>query len=170
MKNILYSNICNSSLEELKQEYIDSHDLNEKDIKDIPESDIYHFWEACNEDWYEEFKYNMKVNMNNKKYIILGTLGLWDGKREVAAIEKGFDAILKCVYDSDYVEIFEEDEKLIIQTHHHDGTNMFEIKELTFSGFNIVENNFSKDYSFIKKIFNNDLHSRFPSFIKQLAF
>lgn len=163
MKNILYSNICNSSLEELKQDYSEAYDIPEEEKNNIPESELYRFWNVCNEDEYDNFKYYASKNMKNKKYIILGKLGLWHGIVEVAAIETGYNAIVKCFSDCDHVTVEDKEGKLLVTAHHHDGTNNFELRELAFEGEEKLEENNCPDMEFLNTLFFSNKFTKIPN-------
>jgi len=62
---------------------------------------------------------------------ITGTLGLWNGKKEIIP-EKETDletAIKRCIGDNtEELKISDVDGKLIVECSHHDGTNVFDIR------------------------------------------
>lgn len=67
-------------------------------------------------------------------WLVVGTLGLWDGPRKVWATGKCCDLIRKCVNNMDEVQITENSRgKVSITCQHHDGTNTFELRQLPYS-------------------------------------
>ena len=87
------------------------------------------------------YAYDNKCNDANG-YVISGTLGLWDGRHDIAlvivdSLEK---AIEKCVNNMDYIEIMYDDEKceIVVRVSHHDGTNAFTIRAISNADDEIV--------------------------------
>ena len=82
-------------------------------------------------------------------YIILGTLGLWIGRRTILPVgvfNTPYEAIMRCCGDSDILRIFTEPyNKLTVECCHHDGVNKFEIKQLNKLGMKQYENGLSID-------------------------
>ena len=72
------------------------------------------------------------------EFIICGTVGLWDGKREghsTKVFNSVKEAIIECnngFYGN--MCISEEEGKLLVDVSHHDGSNSLEIRELTEIG------------------------------------
>lgn len=79
------------------------------------------------------------------KYVVSGTVGLWDGKRE-AYLPMVFnsieDAIVKCNDGfNGYVSVEEKNyDRLFVEIAHHDGHNILEIRELTKLGEELTNN------------------------------
>lgn len=96
---------------------------------------------------YENMKYSKYAN---RKFIITGHLGLWDGKKEVISdVTVGLvDAIKKCVDNGDIwdYDVFINDDENYITVHakHHDGTNVFEIHLMTPEGATTYEEAYEK--------------------------
>ena len=78
------------------------------------------------------------------EFVVCGTIGLWDGKREgystklYNSIE---EAIIGC-NDGFYGNlcVTDEDGALLVDVSHHDGSNSFEIRELTAVGSEMWNN------------------------------
>lgn len=85
--------------------------------------------------------------MNEGQFIITGTLGLWDGSHEIKC-SKTFDTLLDaidacipncaCEIEADWHNGVVE-----VRVYHHDGTNCFDIHQLSKKGERAVE---SADY------------------------
>lgn len=88
------------------------------------------------------------------EYVITGSLGLWDGRHEVYCDEifsSLTDAINKTINGDCYVTVKEgKYGKLMVDIAHHDGTNHFEIKELTSKGKEMMDNNYCGDICKVK--------------------
>lgn len=76
----------------------------------------------------------------NKKYIVTGDIGLWDGVRKGVYIPRIFHSIIEAIYACNndfngYVKVVEENYgKMKVYINHHDGNNDLEIRELTKLG------------------------------------
>lgn len=97
--------------------------------------------EAMN-DW-EDFKSNMEYGDNNQPCMIIGSLGLWTGKHDIAPFKEEtlMGAINRCLsgdYDKEF-EIILTNGHIEVNVHHHDGTNCFEIWTLSEKGKREVE-------------------------------
>ena len=123
--------------EEMKQEY-------EEIYEEIPsEEELERFIEDTNNMFLDDERSNVEFyekQHGQKTYIILADLGLWDGRAEGGKIIKGlWNAISKCF--EDYNHIYEYRRRLCVDAIHHDGTNHFQIKELTPRGLEYIEKN-----------------------------
>lgn len=107
-----------------------------------------------------EIEFYEKEN-GQKQYIVLANLGLWNGRFDGGKIINGlWEAISQCF--EDFNEIYEEGGKLKVVAHHHDGTNYFEIKELTERGEEYSERHKwdMSDRELHQKLFNDSHYSR----------
>lgn len=117
-----------------------------------------------NQDCLDDEKSNVKFYENihgRKQYIVLADCGLWYGRRDGGKIIIGlWNAISQCF--EDYNEIYEEGGRLKVTAHHHDGTNYFQIKELTKRGEEFAERHKwdMSDRELHKKLFNDSHYSR----------
>lgn len=108
--------------------------------------------ERCNVEYYEK-------EHGQKTYVILADLGLWNGRAEGGKIIKGlWNAISKCF--EDYNHIYEYRLRLCVDAVHHDGTNHFQIKELTPVGLTYIENHpYMSDRELHQRLFNDSHYS-----------
>ena len=68
-----------------------------------------------------------------KHYVVLADLGLWNGRHDGGKVIEGlWNAIQKCF--EDYNTVYQDGKRLKVTAHHHDGTNYFQIRELTQRG------------------------------------
>ena len=128
---------CAYDKEEMKQEY-------EEIYGETPdEEELDRFIEDTNDMFLDDERSNVEFyekQYGQKTYIILADLGLWDGRAEGGKIIKGlWNAISKCF--EDYNHIYEYRRRLCVDAIHHDGTNHFQIKELTPRGLEYIEKN-----------------------------
>ena len=75
------------------------------------------------------------------KWIMTGSCGLWDGKHPAGTVFDTFDDFFyKAIKDCAYWKFWDENGHLYFQCSHHDGTNFFEIKQITERGERYLEN------------------------------
>lgn len=113
--------------EEIRQSLINS-----RGNEDPSDSDCWDEW-YCQCEWEWE-DVSEEAKQDKGYYIIVGTLGLWNGNFKGSCLIRGnlLDAIRKCL--EDYNRIYMYNKKLYIEATHHDGTNSFIIKKLTEKG------------------------------------
>ena len=102
------------------------------------------YWDQCRRifenDW-DDFKCNMKYSKWNVPCMITGSLGLWNGRPNIAPVycKTLIDAIAKCSDRCDDAEVNLKDGYIEVLGKHHDGTNCFEIHILSKKGLREVE-------------------------------
>lgn len=102
---------------------------------------VYRERECECDDLLGNLKYS-KVN-NDYHWVISGTLGLWNGRREVyqTLVDNLESAIRQCAGECDYIVVKKRGSVIYISAMHHDGTNSFEIRALTDVGRDRLERN-----------------------------
>lgn len=81
----------------------------------------------CEKERLEEF-------FDKKEVIFFGTVGRWDGDYKGGMMGNFWDIYWKAVKDCDYIKIYDANGHFYIQCSHHDGTNFYEVKEVTQKG------------------------------------
>lgn len=133
IKTMTLYNDYDYNVEDYRDNYLDYCVYNGIDVEDeIPMDFIHHIFD---EEWFGLFD-NLETNKNNTECVVLGSLGLWYGRRDITpAREKTLaDAIKKYVSGCDYTRIDIVDGHIEIKAIHHDGTNEFEIHILNKLG------------------------------------
>lgn len=104
--------------------------VSEEENEETFEEHIIDIW---NDSFYDNFglqSSNLSCSkIGNVPAIITGTLGLWDGKKEIVPVEcdSVAQAIYKCI-NYDYQCIYEDENgDLFVEDYHHDGVNIFKI-------------------------------------------
>ena len=117
---------------------------------------------------FEDFAYSMKHFMDGKTFVLIGTLGLWDGTYHVGAIVRGWDDLIdKMSMSGSYDMSFEDVAgKLIITQSHHDGTNIFEMRELTDKGIKKVDASYGVDKDLIDALGNIKCYTKNANYAK----
>jgi hypothetical protein len=108
-----------------------------------------------------------KADKEHEGYLIVGTLGLWNGKKDIYPeyYSDLMEAYQKCINNSDDVIVKLIDGALEISAMHHDGTNELYIKALTRKGAEVMHSyteGYEDDYfedmdddEFMKKFLND---------------
>lgn len=126
-------------------------------------------WLADRE-WYIERDRLVNHLSNAIRLIAIGNVGRWDGNRDAANIfstpEKTLASILK---DCDFWKVWDENGHLFVESSHHDGTNIFEIKMLTEQGWEYYQrwnygNDNRSEYAVMKRIATCSKYSHLPRF------
>ena len=101
-------------------------------------------------DWVEESHIEFDSLFNNKndqkKYVVTGSVGCWDGTRPNAYMDKVYnsisEAIMDCYsqYSQVWMEVYEENYgKLSFHLCHHDANDWLEVKEVTKLGCKLLD-------------------------------
>jgi hypothetical protein len=117
-------------------------ELIERDIKKDSEEYYELYTDACTMN-FEDFMSNLKYSNNNQPCVIIGSLGLWNGKHTIypVVMDNVVDAIYKCLgNDAITMDIYKVNGYLEVNIYHHDGCNTFEIHLLNNKGLNAGEN------------------------------
>ena len=133
IKEMTLYNDYDYNVEDYRDEYLDYCDCNDIEVEDEIPMDFIH--RIFDEEWFGLFD-NLEINKYNTECVVLGSLGLWNGRRDIIPTrEKTFaDAIRKCVDCSEYACIKIVNGHIEVKGIHHDGTNEFEIHILNKLG------------------------------------
>lgn len=144
-KDMIYPNciLCNTIIDLTDDEVQDYNEENGTNLPSYEIANIFRYIEV--EEFFENIKYS---SLKDEKVVILGTLGLWNGRHEIepcvcSDIEK---AINKCIGKADDFCIKQEKGYIFVDAYHHDGTNNFIIKLLNDKGINTKKGDLSKKY------------------------
>ena len=141
--------------------------IEEDDINDVL---IYDYLRMCLDNDFDDFKINFKEELDNHYYVVTGTVGRWDGRYSGGIVVNGLDEIMKLLRDCEYISIVDNNGHLEIKGSHHDGTNYFEVRELTDKGYDYYTRN---EYLFnskelCEKLYNSSNYSRLPRLHKKV--
>lgn len=144
IRTLLYTNTVldeNSYLEDYK-DHLEERNMTEKEL---PLGE--YISDCILSDW-ENFCIDLEHCENNVECVIVGTLGLWNGRKTIIPTKcKTIDsAISKCVGGSDYVTIRQINGHIELECSHHDSTNTFHIYLLNDKGINTKRGDLSKKH------------------------
>ena len=123
--------------EEIKEQYkefLEINNLPPEWVEDEEKINSYAFETVT--DYLDDVKSEIEFHENAhgyKTYLIIANLGLWFGNRRGGKVVKGLWNAISSTLD-DYNTIYQEGRTLKVDAIHHDGTNHFEIYELTEKG------------------------------------
>lgn len=139
MSRTLYDNhnINYTEWFEAFKEYCMDNDIDHTQYNEESERFLNWLYDSLSMDW-DDLMTNIKHDKNNNvDCIVVGSLGLWDGRHDIDA--KHFPtldrAIVACISGCDYIDITENEGVIYIKGIHHDGTNNFEIHKLNAKGY-----------------------------------
>lgn len=116
---------------------------------DLEDDEGYIMWDLLDEQLDDMFDNSYE----NKQYVVTGSLGLWDGRHN-GYIDKRFysirEAITECAYYTESIRVYEEKGHLFVDAYHHDGTNHYEIRELTKKGIDMLDDWYDGNISNVK--------------------
>lgn len=83
---------------------------------------------------WEEVKAELDKFFKGKTVIFFGSFGTWRGSFDGGKVGDFDDLFNDAVRDCDYIKFTDDNGALFLECSHHDGTNYFQIKELTGAG------------------------------------
>ena len=166
-QRIIYDNY--DILEKYEEEA--RYNLNERDIKDPSDDEIYNeCWELNQWEWEEEEQRLEDVFNGSDKFLAVGTCGRWDGNFAGGFIFSTLNELMSHFKDCDYKKIWDENGHFYMKGSHHDGTDSVEIKRLTDKGCSYYENwEYGSDNrterQVHEKLFNNSHYSNLINYM-----
>ena len=171
MKYTLYSNYYGwIDEEEIKQELIDCERVDDED--EITDEMVYNEMRFLEEEYWNDFAYELKKFFEKgSAWLLVGTLGLWDGRCKGGYIFNTYDEFLDCLKDCVYWEVVDDKGHLYVKGSHHDGTNLYEIKRISDFGYEWYNNYGCYIYDEEKvhtKMWNNNFMTGLPHFARDV--
>lgn len=155
------------------ESYIEFLNINNEDIPDIIEdSDLDEYIDGCISDDFSilvsEIR-NYERHHGEKEYVVIADLGLWNGRQAGGRIIKGLSSAIRRTFE-DYNTVEMKGSRLTTTCIHHDGTNFFEIKELTPRGVTFKNRNLHNltDRELHHKLFTDSHYSRDVTMFKEI--
>ena len=112
----------------------------------------------------------MKYHDERGSYLIIASLGLWNGRFDGGKIIDGYltEAIQTCF--EDYNKVYWQDKNLKVEAIHHDGTNHFIIKKLTDRGIDYLNRHQwdMRDKELHQRLFNDSHYTHSVRFFADL--
>lgn len=139
--------------------------------EDIPDSTV---WDEVNEEndinW-QEFRREMATFLESGSFLLVGTVGRWNGTYAGGTYVETFGDIQRFWTDCDYVKVYDKGGHLYFEGSHHDGTNYAELRRVTRKGQELrerLENKWESDREIHAKIFKCNIYSALPHFARDV--
>ena len=144
IKNATLYNDYDYNVEDYRDAYLDYCDANGIDVED--EVPMWFIQNMIDDEWFSLLDDILENNPYNADCVVLGTLGLWNGKKQIVPTREKtlMEAIKNCCRGCDYNRIDIVDGHIEVTSAHHDGTNHFEIHLLNKRGRNTIEADLTK--------------------------
>lgn len=131
----ILNSLVNEEDEDYKEMYEDWHEEGES---------LFDFVQRRIEFECDDFWKNLRAVKDSSYidyYVVTGELGLWDGNHTIVPVTFNnlYDALLKCATDAYDIVVKYEDNAIKFESHHHDGTNCFEVRNLCFDDYDKIE-------------------------------
>ena len=139
-KRIIFDNYNTEeyfSDEEIRQIAIDCEWIDEND--ELTDDQIFQYRQDEVDRWFSDEWDMLTDYFSGKTVIFFGSVELWTGRHKAGKIGSFEDLYHAAMKDCDYVKIYDENGHLYIECSHHDGTNIFEVKELTQAGIDYID-------------------------------
>ena len=134
-------------------------------VDDVPEKSIWEEIDFQEEIAWNDLKYDLTKAMKDKHYLLTGTFGSWQGDKEGGNFVSSFSDLIRNIEHLDYLKIYEQNGHLYIVGHHHDGSDRYELKQLTKKGLEYARSwGFAHDRQLHSNIKNCNLFSKLPRF------
>ena len=134
IKNATLYNDYDYNAEQYRDAYLEHCDFLGIDVEDeVPAEFIQNI---LDDEWFALLYDRLENNPYNTDCVVLGTLGLWNGKKQIVPTREKtlMEAIKNCCRGCDYNRIKIVDGHIEVTSAHHDGTNVFEIHILNKRG------------------------------------
>lgn len=169
MKNTIYSNYYSSEAEDEAREFLFTEyneDNKWKTLDDIPDNEVFEELSFEDEANWDDAKEQLESFFDGHGYFLLqGTCGRWNGQRRGGYIFNSFKELANAWQDCDYIEIYDENGHFNIKCSHHDGDNYYEVKRLSYRGYDYADNHYSESDEVIHdKLWNSNFYTSLPHF------
>ena len=165
--NIWNYDTSNWDKDEAKKSFFEQYNFYPESEEELKE-----FIEKTNQSYLEDGQYEVEYYetlYGPKYYIVIANLGLWYGTTDGGKIILGlWQSIQECFEDFNHVYV--EGKRLKVDAIHHDGTNHFEIRELTDRGVEYWRKHEHDmgDRELHQRLFNDSHYSHEVSLFKEI--
>ena len=159
--NTNYSERFDETRKELYETYAEEYDWDyEEDVPDKMVHDEMNFREELGYQYFEDkFTQLLKAGY----CLLVGTCGRWNGRVKGVKFIETFRDLSTAINHLDYIKITDENGHLYIEGYHHDGSDSYEIKQLTAKGYEYARSNYlAHTCKLHETIMNNNFYSRLP--------
>lgn len=154
---------------ELAEDTDTDNKTKEELLAEIADQDVYCQMTFEDERNFEDFKseFTSFINKSDYGFILMGSCGLWNGRKAAGTIINRFSDLTSAFHD--YIKFYDVGGHLYFESTHHDGTNSFEIKELTEKGRYYLDNHiFDSLKDAHCSLFNSNFYSKLPRYAEKV--
>lgn len=156
-----YSETYDEIREFLFETRADDFDWTSED--DVPVKMIHQEMNDQQENDFQYFEDKFTQLLETGCCLLTGTCGRWSGPAQGGKFITSFDDLRSAIQHLDYLRIVDSNGHLYIEGYHHDGSDSYEIKQLTAKGYEYANNNyFAHSRKLHKTIMNCNLFSKLP--------
>lgn len=158
-KVTLYTN----EITEEKVEYARQY-LLEENGEEPTDSELWNFLNVDDDINWDVFEREYEKYFNTNNFVVKASLERWDGRFNSGKIlTSGWSDFVEIIGKYDYISIVDNNGHLEVVGRHHDGTDYFEIRELTRKGDEYANGyHYDKSESEDAQAVRNNFHSRLP--------
>lgn len=139
---------------------------------EVSEDDIWDEYNFLDDQNWEDEKVRLEELFDEcpEGFLIKGAVGRWDGPAEAGQIVHSVSEMSKAWTDCEYVKLYDVDSHFFIQASHHDGTNRFEMKQLTKRGAEYADNHrWDMDPSELHtKLWESSTYTKLPNYAHRI--
>lgn len=141
---------------------------------DIPDEEVWKEMDFLGEIDFEDFSCELEKCVNNtlNTMLLFGSVGTWRGRFAAGTIIDRYNDLVKAWKNCDNLTVTDKGGRLYINASHHDGTNTYELRELTDKGMDYLHrhecdmneeelhrtlysnSNYSRNFNYRKKAWN----------------
>ena len=156
-----YSDRYAETQQELFERFAEEYDWDF--IEDVPVDMIHDEMNFHEELDYQYFKEKFTQLLNRGRCLLVGTCGRGNGPAKGGKFIHSFGDLLSVIQHLDYLKITDVDGHLYINGYHHDGSDSYEIKQLTRKGSQYADSNyFAHSRKLHETIMQNNFFSKLP--------
>lgn len=96
----------------------------DREISEVTDEDV---WDLASEDYDWELDYLKNVLVDQNQYLMIASLGLWDGRRNAFKISEN---LLDAFGENDETQVFNYKGNVVVVNSHHDGTNYILVRKI----------------------------------------
>lgn len=139
-ERVIYNNydLWEDYSEDVRDLLIEEYGYNPNEITDNIIWDEIYNQDRLN--WDDEHERLKEFFTEHGYFMVRGYVDRWDGKYAAGAVFSDFDSMFyDAIKDCDYWKIWDENGHLYLKCSHHDGTNLFEIKQINYKAYDFID-------------------------------
>lgn len=159
------NNYDDERFEDMREFLFDAHadEYGWKSKADISDDFVWDAWYSHLQFEYDDFTTELDRYLSCGVFLIQGTCGRWNGPVPCGRFVRNYEDIRSGIEHLDYIKFYELNGHFYIEGCHHDGSDKYELKQLTDNGIALAERNwFAHDRELHNKIMQSGNYSKLP--------